>query len=115
MSSLDDKIRKANAMGLSYGYYKALHPDPPSPKPPRKKKKSKRKYTDEQLLDLWKQGKTDAEIGAAVGVSGAAIQKWRDNMEVPCNKNKHIDRSKYELIETEYGIFVICDENTGNK
>ena len=115
--SLADDERAARAMGLSYGKWRALSykpseptQPPQEPEPPKRKRKTK-KYTDQQLFDLWQQGKTDAEIGAAVGVSRAMIQRWRDNLEIPSASKGNIDTKKYRLIETRYGPYAVTEED----
>lgn len=113
--SLADDNSEARAMGLTYGKWRALSytPETPprfpnKPSPPKRKRKTK-KYTDMQLFKLWQQGKTDAEIGAAVGVSRAMIQRWRDNLEIPSTSKNKIDTKKYRLEETPLGTFVVKD------
>lgn len=110
---LSEDARAASAMGLSYGKYKALTYTP-TPHPPEDKKspesapKRTKKYTDQQLFDLWQEGKSDAEIAACVGVSRAMIQRWRDIMEIPSSPE---GRDKYRLIDTEYGLYAVTDED----
>lgn len=106
----------ARAMGLSYGKYKALTYNPQNtPKkedtPPAHSKKKSSKYTDKQLFELWQEGKTDAEIGAAVGVSRAMIQKWRDKMELPSTSKRKINTKKYRLVDTEYGPYIVLQDD----
>lgn len=114
--SLTDDVNAARALGLSYGKYKALTYHAPAEKkedPPPVKKRRTKKYTDQQLFDLWQQGKTDAEIGAAVGVSRAMIQKWRDILEVPSATKCQGDIKKYRLVETQYGPYVVYSDDEG--
>ena len=111
---LSEDARAARAMGLTYGKYKALMYTPTAcpqkeekpPKAPQNQKK--KKYSDQQLFDLWQQGKTDAEIAASVGVSRAMITKWRDIMDIP---SSHKDREKYRLIDTEYGLYAVLEDD----
>ena len=112
MESLEANIKAAAAQGISYGKYKAQTRDltpPEQKKAPPKKKGPKRRYTDAQVLELWKQGKTDTEIGAAVGVSRAMIQRWRDTMEVPLYSDNPEAAQYYNLEETPYGLFVVYE------
>lgn len=113
--SLADDEREARAMGLTYGKWRALSynptipTEPPKQPSPQKRRRKTKKYTDKQLFKLWQQGKTDAEIGAAVGVSRAMIQRWRDNLEIPSTSKNKIDTKKYRLEETPLGTFVVKD------
>lgn len=115
---LEEDVRASRAMNVTYGQYRALTYNPaksqakePGTVASQPSKKRKRKYTDQELFDLWKQGKTDAEIGAAVGVSRAMIQKWRDNMELPSGMHCKIDRKKYQLVETPYGLYAVSEDD----
>lgn len=117
MESLEANIKAAAAQGISYGKYKAQTRDltpPEQKKAPPKKKGPKRRYTDAQALELWKQGKTDTEIGAAVGVSRACIQRWRDNMELPLYSDDPEAAQYYELVETKYGTFIVYEPPSVN-
>ena len=114
MDKLAQDNMKARAMGLTYGMYKAkiyekerrLAETPPEPE-----KKSRRQYTDEEAFALWQAGKNDCEIGALLGVSRQAIQKWRDAMELPATAKRNIDTQNYHLIKTKRGTFVINGED----
>lgn len=75
----------------------------------RGRKKGTRRYTDEQLFALWQQGKSDAKIGAVVGVSHTVIQRWRDEMELPSHYQNHVDTHNYKLVNTEYGIYAVYE------
>ena len=109
---LADDEREARAKGLSYGQWRLLQPEQQSPEPiPAPKKRKTTKYTDELLFDLWQQGKTDAEIGAIVGVSRAMIQKWRSNMELPSTSQKDVDPWEYSLVVTEYGVYAVTEDD----
>lgn len=105
MSALGDDVKKARAMGLSYGEYKALtyKPNTSTPKPPKKRK---RKCDISSLFSLWQQGYSDAQIAKRLGTSRTLIQKYRDNYEIPSNKTI-TDTYNYHLVETSYGIFVM--------
>lgn len=112
MSELSEDNAIARSMGLTYGEYRALTSKQElriaAPKiPPKKAKTKKKRYSDDAAFLLWQQGKTDAQIGAELGVSRAIIQRWRDNLELPSNSKTIIDTSKYHLIETPYGIYAI--------
>ncbi len=105
MSALSDDVKKARAMGLSYGEYKALTYSPvtPTPKP---SKKRKRKCDISTIFSLWQQGYSDAQIAKQLGTSRTLIQKYRDTYEIPSNKTI-TDTYRYHLVETSYGIFVM--------
>ena len=109
--TLEEEVKAAAAMGLSYGKYRALMDtaentaNKKDPIPARKKRK--KRYADDKIFKLWQQGKTDAEIAAILGSSRSMIQKWRDNMEIPSVSTKGICREKYRLVETEYGLYVL--------
>ena len=114
MSTLQDDIRKAMELGVSYGKYKAMtrtFPAPTTKKPPPSKKKRKSpKYSDEQLFLMWQSGMTDAEIATAVGISRTIVQRWRDSLELPSTHlNKNLDTKKFRIVETPYGTYVIQD------
>ena len=111
MERLADINAKARALGLTYGEYVSLHPSPSKthPKPQKPPKPSKKTYSDETAFSLWQLGKSDAQIGAELGVSRAIIQRWRDTLEIPSNSNPLINTQKYHLIKTPYGFFVITE------
>lgn len=114
MSTLQDDIRKAMELGVSYGKYKAMtrtYPAPtPKKPPPAQKKKRPHKYNDEQLFLLWQARKNDTEIAEAAGISRAIVQRWRDSLELPSTHlNKNLDTKKFRMVETPYGIYVIQD------
>lgn len=108
---LSEDARAASAMGMTYGKWRAQmytpSPNPPieekDPIPPKSKPR-KKKYTDEQLFELWQQGLTDPQIAAKVGVTKAVIFKWRDLMEVPASME---GRDQYRLVDTEFGLYVV--------
>lgn len=110
MSTLDENIKAAREMGLSYGYYKALTYDPnapmASPAPPKRRHRKKR-YTDEQLFQLWQEGRTDEQIGQAVGVSRQFIQRWRDQLELPSTSKFHVNTKKYRLTTLRDGTYIV--------
>lgn len=116
MSTLDDDIRAAKELGISYGKYKSLTYNPqkttPSPAPTiaKKPKRKPRKFTDQQAFELWQAGHTDAQIGAAVGVSRAYIQRWRDQLELPSTSKTPVDTKKYRLAVLQDGTYAIKDE-----
>ncbi len=116
MSTLDDDIRAAKELGISYGKYKSLTFNPskvvptPAPTIKQKPKRKKRKFTDQQAFALWQKGHTDAQIGAAVGVSRAYIQRWRDQLELPSTSKTPVDTKKYRLAILQDGIYAIKDE-----
>ena len=114
MSSLQDDVREAMRLGISYGKYKAMTryaKDQEKP-PPTKKKKRAPKYTDPQLFSqlfhMWQQGLSDSEIAAAVGLSRSDVQRWRDAFEIPStHKNPSINTKKYRMEETPYGFYIV--------
>lgn len=110
---LSQDEREAQALGLTYGKYKALTYTPSNP-PEAPEKPQKRKHKQEYLKHrnrfiLWKKGLSDDEIASIVGVSRICIVRWRDLMEIPPAK-KCADRHKYRLVETEFGIYVVTEE-----
>lgn len=113
MSRLDDHIKAADAMGISYGYYIAMRYDPDATMEPptlqKRKNRRKRRYTDEQLFHLWQKRYTDEQIGKSVGVSRQLIQRWRDQLELPSTSKNHVKTQKYRLTTLQDGtpIFII--------
>ena len=108
MSKLDQDIRAADALGISYGYYIARTYDPMAlmTAPTKKKRKfPERRFTDEQAFALWQAGKSDTEIGAIVGVSRQTIQKWRDVLELPSTANVR-QYAKYRLCKLRDGTYI---------
>ena len=110
MSRLDDDIRAADAMGISYGNYIALFYDPyaamagPVICP---KRYGPNRYTDEQIFRLWQEGKTDEAIGQVVGVSRQYIQRWRDQLELPSTTKVRVNTQKYRLTAMRDGTPVV--------
>ena len=107
MDKLSEKAAKARAMGLSYGQYVAQIGSNPhkAHDGPRKPRKRKRRFTDPEAFQLWQEGKTDAQIAAAFGVSRAIIQRWRDTMELPSASKTKIDTKKYRLVQSPDGTY----------
>lgn len=111
MSRLDEDIRAADAIGLSYGYYIALVYEPAkkamdSPAAKHKRYGPKR-YTDEQLFRLWQEGRTDEQIGKAAGVSRQYIQRWRDQLELPSTTKFRVNTQKYRLTTMQDGTYIV--------
>lgn len=110
MSRLDEDIRAADAMGISYGYYIALSYNPcaamaaPTNRP---KRYGPNRYTDEQLFRLWQEGCTDEQIGQAAGVSRQYIQRWRDQLELPSTSKFRINTQKYRLATLQDGTYIV--------
>ena len=109
--SLDEKIKAADKLKISYGYYVALIYEPaqkamavPTIGP---KRYGPKKYTDEQLFRLWQEGKTDEQIGAAAGVSRQYIQRWRDQLELPSTSKFRVDTKKYRLTTMRDGTYIV--------
>lgn len=111
MSRLDDDIEAADALGISYGYYIAITYDPSAamvaPAPTTKKRHRKRRYTDEQLFQLWQEGYTDEQIGQAVGVSRQFIQRWRDQLELPSTSKFRVNTKRYRLTTMRDGTYIV--------
>ena len=110
MSQLDLDIRAANALGISYGKYKAMTYDPAAPMAAPQKKRANhkpRKFTDSQAFTLWQSYLTDAEIGSTLGVSRAYIQRWRDHLELPSTSKICIDTKKYRLATMRDGTSIV--------
>ena len=114
MSQLDLDIRAADALGISYGKYKAMTYDPDATMaPPEKKKRNRppRKFTDAQAFSLWQARMTDAEIGSVLGVSRAYIQRWRDQLELPSTSKNRIDTKKYRLAALRDGTTIVLQKD----
>lgn len=103
------EIKAAREMGLTYGKYKALTYEPSKPPQPKlagsKRKKQERKYSDSAVFQLWQEGKNDAEIAAALNISRALVQRWRDNLELPSTTRHTVDTKKYRLLQMEDGTY----------
>lgn len=112
--SIEDKVREATALGISYGKYVAmLYETMGTVAPPPKKKTNRkpRKFTDAEAFDLWQQGMTDAEIGKTLGVSRAYIQRWRDQLEIPSTSKDRINTKKYRLSALKDGTTIVLKED----
>lgn len=110
MSKLDEDIRAADAMGISYGNYIALSYNPYAAKPTTDatiRKPRRRTYSDEQLFQLWQDGYTDEQIGKTIGVSRQLIQRWRDQLELPSTSKFRIDTQKYRLTTLRDGTYIV--------
>ena len=112
MSQLDEDIRATAALGFkSYGKYIAWKYENSTPMaPPTKKKRTHhrpRKFTDLEAFTLWQSYMTDAEIGSALGVSRAYIQRWRDHLELPSTSKDYIDTKKYRLAALQDGTTIV--------
>ena len=111
MSRLDEDIRAADAVGLSYGYYIALIYYPAKKAMADSSVKPKRygpnKLTDEHLFRLWQEGYTDEQIGAAAGVSRQYIQRWRDQLELPSTSKFRVTTQKYRLTTLQDGTYIV--------
>ena len=115
MSQLDHDIRAADELGISYGYYIAQSYDPyaamAAPAPTSHKRRRARRYTDEHLFALWQEGKTDEQIGQAVGVSRQFIQRWRDQLELPSTSKFRVNTKKYRLTTLRDGSYIVIISN----
>lgn len=111
MSQLDEDIRAADAIGLSYGYYIALVYEPGKKAMADPSVKARRygpnRYTDEQMFLLWQERYTDEQIGAAVGVSRQYIQRWRDQLELPSTSKFCVNTQKYRLTTLRDGTCIV--------
>lgn len=91
--ALDEDVRNAQALGVSYGRYKALclsRGIAPTKKAATKRKRRRadlRKFEDKQALDLWKKGLSDARIGERLGVRRQAISAWRHRYGLPTQQD----------------------------
>lgn len=102
MDQIDKDCIEAKALGLSYGYYKALSYDPMqhttiychSPQG----QQQTRRFADAEAFALWQEGYSDGQIAAAIGVSKSRIQAWRIRMKLPPITAPGIDRKKYRLV-----------------
>ena len=115
MSKLDDDIRAADELGISYGYYIARFYDPYAAMAypaPQVKRRRTRRYTDEQLFLLWQEGYTDEQIGQAVGVSRQFIQRWRDQLELPSTSKFRVNTQKYRLTTMRDGTYIVIISET---
>ena len=113
--SLDDKIRAANKLGLSYGYYVALvyEPGQKGVAPPasitKKQRGPKRRFTDEQAFDLWQHGLNDTAIGKELGVTQQSIYHWRSQLGLPLLSKNRINPHKYRLSKLPDGSSIIIE------
>lgn len=115
MSQLDLDIREADALGISYGKYKAMTYDPAAPMaaPARKRSNRKpRKFTDMQAFSLWQSYLTDEEIGSKLGVSRAYMQRWRDQLELPSTSKFRVNTQKYRLTTMQDGTYIVIISET---
>ena len=109
MDQIEKDVIAAMELNLSYGYYKALTycPDREPPTITNRHSQRPRKFTDQQAFTLWQSHMTDAEIGKALGVSRAYIQRWRDQLEIPSTSKTRIDTKKYRLAALQDGTSVV--------
>lgn len=114
MDQIEEDVKAAKALNLSYGYYKALHWNQTGHTPPKKRKRPSikpRKFTDQEAFTLWQARMTDAEIGNTLGVSRAYIQRWRDHLELPSTAKTRIDTKKYRLAALRDGTTIVVRED----
>lgn len=113
MGQLDEDIRASEELGFpSYGKYIAWKYENScaTVAPPKKKRRNHhrpRKFSDQEPFTLWQSHMTDAEIGRALGVSRAYIQRWRDQLELPSTSKRRINTKKYRLAQLQDGTAVI--------
>lgn len=112
MSTLEDDVRIATMLGMTYGKYKAMMYKPPLCRSDKDASRTQNhSHNDSLLFRLWQSGMTDAKIAEFSGTSRSFVQRWRDSLELPSTyKNKSIDTKKYRMIETSYGIYVIKND-----
>lgn len=118
MSELAKDAAAARALGLSYGEYKAmqyLRGESPqeATRGPQKPQKSLKRYDDREAFKLWQEGKTDAQIASALGVSRTIIQRWRDVLELPSTHKKMINTKKYRLEKNRDGSLIAVKDDGG--
>lgn len=112
--SIDEKVRAAKALGISYGQYVAMLYEtrgPVAPPPKKKTNRRPRSFTDAEAFALWQSLMTDAEIGHALGVSRAYIQRWRDQLELPSTSKIRTDTKKYRLAALQDGTTIVVRED----
>lgn len=113
MDQIEKDVIAAMELNLSYGYYKALFYNPGRDTPVHTIKKKRggnhrpRKFTDQEAFTLWQDLMTDAEIGSALGVSRAYIQRWRDHLELPSTSKVRVDTKKYRLAKLQDGTAIV--------
>lgn len=93
-------------------FYNPTYPKVDHPSVPRKTNK-KKSFTDRAAFELWQKGMTDAQVAAILGVSRQMIQRWRDRLELPTLADTNLDAKKFRLVETQYGCYVVHEENDG--
>lgn len=107
------ELREAKEKGLTYGKYRASTYDPSHP--PQTVMEpihhTQKKYSDQAAFQLWQEGKTDAEIAEALGVSRALIQRWRDTLELPSILRHPTDTKKYRLQQAKDGTYFAIIED----
>ena len=114
MSRLDDDIRAADAMGISYGNYIALSYDPDAAMAGPAiftRRYGPYRYTEEQIFRLWQDRYTDEQIGQIVGVSRQFIQRWRDQLELPSTSKYRVNTKKYRLTAMRDGTPIVIISN----
>ena len=116
MDNIDKDCIAAKALGLSYGYYKALSYDCTMQHIPiacnrRQRRQQPRKFSDTEAFALWQQGRSDGQIAAEVGVTKACIQAWRSRLELPSITATGVDRKKYRLDFLPDGTPVVLIQN----
>ena len=113
MNRLDEDIRAADAMGISYGKYIALSYDPDAAMAGTSiftKRYGPNRYTEEQIFRLWQERYTDEQIGHAVGVSRQYIQRWRDQLELPSTSKFCVNTQKYRLTTLQDGTYIVITD-----
>lgn len=112
--SIEEKVLAAKALGISYGKYVAMQYEaarPVAPPPKKKPIRRPRKFTDQEAFTLWQSHMTDAEMGKALGVSRAYIQRWRDQLELPSTSKNQTDTKKYRLAVMQDGTVYAIKED----
>ncbi len=110
---LNEDVRNAESMGLSYGYYKLYQRmnGKTTPILPRGKiNRALKTQSDITIFKMWQSGHTDTEIANTIGVSRQRITSWRNKRSLPCQKeieSKKIDTTDYHIMKDRDGKMFI--------
>lgn len=107
---LAEDERAANAMGLTYGKYRALFYKPEAEPKPLDTPPVIKHQKDYHRFQLWQKGLSDIQIAELEGKSRVTITKWRLYMEIP-PANKCDNRDDYCYEETTYGPFIVLKDS----
>lgn len=67
----------------------------------------KKKFSDDDLLELWNEGLTDTEIAEILGVAMASVYRRRKKLGLPRNPGTHRDARVYRVYDNEFHEFVM--------